>query len=212
MHSPEVVAFTIRRPWPKREKHFDGRRRWSWRPPCFTVAGYEWHFPELITVWHNEPGGHDSLSVCGHQSHWQWHVHHWSIQIHPLQVWRRRLLTRCEWCGGRSTKGDSVNHSHTWDGVRSPWWRGERGLYHGDCSTVWSAHQQCLCDTPVLDHSDYGHCAVCGKYRGWRQTPTIPDRYLASLPEGSRIPADKRDWLRAEWAKLRAEHELDEDR
>lgn len=212
MHSPEVVAFNIRRPWPKRDKTFDRRRQWSWRPPYFTFAGREWRFPELITVWHNEPGGHDALSVCGRQSHWQWHVHHWSIQIHPLQVWRRRLLTRCEWCGGRSTKGDSVNHSHTWDGVHSPWWRGERGLYHADCSSVWAAHRMCLCDDPLLDHSNYGQCALCSKYRAWRHIPTIPDRYLAALPEGSRIPAEKRDWLKAEWAKLRAECELDGDR
>lgn len=44
------------------------------------------------------------------------------------------------------------------------------------------------------------------------RTPTIPDRYLAALPEGSRIPAEKRGWLKAEWAKLRAERELDGDR
>jgi len=40
---------------------------------------------------------------------------------------------------------------------------------------------------------------------GGRRLPTIPDRYLASLPKGSRIPDDKREWLDAEWAKVRAE-------
>jgi len=70
----------------------------------------------------------------------------------------------------------------------------------------------CLCDNPLLDHGNHGQCALCSKWRAWRHTPTIPDRYLAALPEGSRIPAEKRDWLKAEWAKLRAERELDGDR
>jgi len=66
-----------------------------------------------------------------------------------------------------------------------------------------------LCDDPGLSHEDYGRCAFCGKFRAWRKAPTIPDRYLASLPIGSRIPAEKKPWLKAEWAKIRAEHEAD---
>lgn len=211
MHSPEVVAFEIRRPWPKREKYFDRRRRWSWRPPYFTVAGREWYFPSLITVWHNEPGGHDALrGACKDAKRWRWHVHHWSVQVHTFQRWRRWLLTRCQWCGGPSRKGDCVNHSLSWDTPRAPWWRGERGLYHDGCTSVVMAHRMCMCREPLLDHGNYGQCSTCGKYRAWRQTPTIADRYLASLPEGSRIPPGKRDWLRAEWAKARAERENDQ--
>lgn len=208
MHSPEVVAFEIRRPWPHRHKHVltVKRPRWRWSLPFVTVAGREFYFPPLITVWHNEPGGHDALTVCG-KSRWQWHIRHWSLQIHPFQNWRRRLLTKCEWCGGRSRKRDCVNHALGWDTPKSPWWRGERGLYHYDCTSVELAHRTCLCDKPKLDHSNYGQCAACGKFRGWRQVPTVPDRYLASLPAGSRIPPGKREWLKAEWAKVRAERE-----
>ncbi len=115
MHDPLVVAFEIRRPWPKRTP----RRRY-----------YYW--PSLITIWHAEPGGRDAFEVCKRSSHWRWHLHHWKIQIRPLQNLRRRLLTSCAECGRKG----SPNISHQWDRERSPWWRGERGLYHRECSSL----------------------------------------------------------------------------
>jgi hypothetical protein len=164
------------------------------------------HFPPLITVWHNEPDGQDSLTVCDRNSHWQWHIHHWSIQVHSLQSLRRRVLTRCAWCGGRHTKRDPINTgTGGWNPKESPWWRGEIEIAHSDCYTVLNAHRICLCDNPVLSQGDYGQCAFCGNYRAWRQAPTVLDRYLASLPKGERIPDGKREWLKSEWAKLRAE-------
>lgn len=159
MHDPLVVAFEIRRPWPKRARHYDakpGRPRWvaryqwaTWRKPWkgwtyfWTIAGRGFYFPSLITVWHREPDGHDSLTICQTRTQradgswkygrgWVWHVHHWKIQIHPLQDLRRRLLTRCAECG-RKGRPDI---SHQWDGERGPWWRGERGLYHMQCSEL----------------------------------------------------------------------------
>jgi hypothetical protein len=192
MHDPEVVAFDIRLPWPG-----DGYRR----------RDHRWARKTLVTVWHIEPHGEDALRGECRGTHWQWHVHHWQLQFPPLQDLRRRVLTRCAWCGGRSIKGDQVDLSHQWDGPKQPLWRGELGLFHHDCSSVQHAHGKCLCDDPLLSQGDYGRCAFCGKGRAWRQPPTIPDRYLASLPVGSRIPADKLDWLKAEWAKVRAERE-----
>lgn len=211
MHDPEVVAFDIYRPWPSRHRSLKKNPpRWYWRPPFVTVAGREFYFPPMVIVWHNEPGGHDALTICDRKSHWRWHIHHWHLQFPPLQAFRRWALTRCEWCGGRSLKRDQVNHALGWYSEKAPWWRGERGLYHSDCTSVELAHRLCLCDNPGLSNGDHGQCAFCGKHRAWRQVPTIPDRYLASLPSGSRIPDDKREWLRAEWAKVRAEREARE--
>lgn len=51
--------------------------------------------------------------------HPKWHVHHWRIQIHPLQK-LRRMFDRCEGCGKRFTYG------------YAPFATGER-LYHREC-------------------------------------------------------------------------------
>jgi hypothetical protein len=203
MHDPLVVAFEIKRPWPTRR---DSR---GWR-----------YWPPVVTVWHREPGGHDSGEVCKHHRRWQdideqwhtrtlngwrFHVHHWHLQVQPLQQLRRALLTRCAWCGGRSRKGDCVNFSHQWDGPRGRWWRGEPGLFHEDCSSVSRSHGLCFCAVPVLSQGDYGQCQVCGRSRAWRKVPDEADRLLASLPKGSRIPAELRPQVKAAWAARRAE-------
>jgi hypothetical protein len=183
MHDPLVVAFEIKRPWPtKRDSH-------GWR-----------YWPALVTVWHREPNGHDSGEVCKHYRHdkvtgkttilhaWRWHAHHWKIQIHALQELRRRLLTRCAWCGGRSTKRDAVDHSLSWDGPRGRWWRGEPGLFHGDCASIHVAHGSCTCDDPLTDRDGWGTCSLCGKGRSWgvsEHTLSI-HRGLAIIPAGTR--------------------------
>jgi len=248
MHDPDVVAFKIRRPWPRRERTYDSVRpgrakvgpRWRfklhhdcgtcseekrakhagkrifpwWRPsswsPFWTLAGRGFYWPSVITVWHREPGGRDSGEVCKHYrkerladgtyraviTHgWRLHVHHWKIQVHPLQNLRRWLLTRCEWCGGRSRKGDRVSHAMAWDGPRGRWWRGEPGLYHGDCASVSSAHRECTCIEPLCaDYSEtygpYGKCARCGGGRsfGRSEEQTARMRKLATVPRGQRTP------------------------
>lgn len=179
MHDPLVVAFEIRRPRPKtsRPRNTDGT-------PVKPIR----YWPSLVTVWHREPGGHDSGTVCKWDTRWRFHVHHWRIQVPPLQELRRRLLTRCAWCGGRHRKGDAVNVSHSWDGPRGRWWQGEPGLYHGDCSAVASAHATCVCESPVLEHDGYGQCARCGKSRSFGTTEErlTRARELAVIPEGSR--------------------------
>lgn len=130
-----VVAFEIMRPWPRRSR----------------VPGWPRYWPALVTVWHVEPGGRDAGEVCKHhtryrdadgvwkfkaRNYWKFHVHHFRVQLHPVQKWRRRLLTRCEGCGGRSRKGHPVNLSKGWGSRKStPLWRGERGLFHVDCAS-----------------------------------------------------------------------------
>lgn len=189
MHDPLVVAFEIRRPWPKRSG-IDVRR---------------WYWPPLVTVWHREPGGHDSGEVCKHYRRyqdaagdwqykflhgWKLHVHHWKVQVHPLQEVRRWILTRCAWCGGRHSKGDAVNHSLSWDGPCGRWWQGEPGLYHGDCASVKTAKGRCLCDDPVFDMKGWGRCARCDGFRSHGATPAVLERQrlLAAVPDGQRDP------------------------
>jgi hypothetical protein len=211
MHDPLVVAFEIRRPWPSRS-NFGRKPgvRWSfgkhrhdctdrcehkpddvrkfpwWKPsswsPFWTLAGRGYYFPSLMTIWHREPGGHNSGTVCPHFVRWrgpggEWrmrslpgwrfHVHHWKIQLPPLQELRRRLLTRCCWCGGRSTKRNPVNVSHQWDRARGErWWRGEQGLWHAGCSSASNVIDRCVCEVPLVeDHNGgYGTCTTCGKH------------------------------------------------
>jgi hypothetical protein len=178
-------------------------RSWLWQPVLF---GRRVWFPPLITVWHVEPDGHDSGEVCKHYRRyrdrdgtwqtrvlhgWRWHVHHWRIQVHPLQKLRRRLLTRCAWCAGRHRRRDAVNHALTWDGPRGRWWQGEPGLYHSDCASIKQARGRCLCDDPLFDMDGWGNCARCGKFRGHGIKPEHLDvqRKLAAIPDGQRESA-----------------------
>jgi hypothetical protein len=195
------------------------RAKW-WKPwadwSCFWRFGNrEAYWPSLITVWHVEPGGTDSFTVCKRSTRWQWHVHHWRVQFHPIQHFRRWALTRCEWCGGRSRKGDAVNVSKQWDRDGGHWWRGERGLFHGDCSAISTAHNVCVCGSGPYEYSlggyAYGRCATCGLRRGWKSDadrhPAHPGEQanllLRSIPAGHRDAAKTaqvRDW----WAEWRA--------
>lgn len=207
--------------------------RWHWfGTHAFVVWGKAFGFHPLITVWHREPGGKDSGEVCKHYyslhtkhewapdgevgkplyEHfiiWTWklHVHHWRLQIHPYQNFRRRVLTRCAWCGGRSVKGDPVNISHQWDSPKKPWWQGEKGLFHHDCSTVERAHNMCLCapEDRVLEQWDYGHCQCCGKFYGYNSNPDWGHRALADLPKGSRIPLELKKRLEVHWKEKNKE-------
>ncbi len=185
MHDSMTVAFEIPRPWPRR----DTSSRWYW--------------PPLVTVWHCEPGDHDPGDVCRHyrrydvggRAHvelvggWRWHVHHWYVQVPPLQGLRRRLFTRCAWCGGRHSAADPVNVALSWDRPRTRWWRGEAELHHMDCSEIRAAHACCVCDDPVLEQESYGQCAGCVKRRAFGMTPArlARVRELAVIPLGGRF-------------------------
>lgn len=207
MHDPLVVAFEIRRPWPKRQRRTTGPS-WSWgygrgrrwRPGAFmNIAGVRLYWPALITVWHAEPGGADSGTVCKWTSHWRWHAHHWRIQVHPLQNLRRWALTRCAWCGGPSRRGGRVNVSHQWDGPRGRWWQGAPGLYHQDCSLAKTVWNRCTCSKPNLGEwgdgraKDHGTCGNCGRFRTWRIEPwqvRQAEDLRRDVPFGTRPSAD----------------------
>jgi hypothetical protein len=193
MHDPLRVAFEIKRPWPN-PRRANGSRYW----------------PALVTVWHREPGGHDSGEVCKEYRRvqnangewryrflngWRFHVHHWRLQVSPLQDLRRWALTRCAWCGGRHSKMDAVNISHQWDGPAGRWWQGAPGRYHHDCSAVARAHSSCICVEPQCrdssaEHGPYGTCARCGNGRAFGDRPGARERQrlLATVPAGKRDP------------------------
>ncbi|MFM9542293.1 hypothetical protein [Streptomyces turgidiscabies] len=191
MHDPLTVAFEIRRPWPKHsvwrtEQAARTGERWKISRAFWVLAGHGLYWPSLITVWHRDPSGYDHITCRAKR--WRLHIHHWKIQILPLQQLRRRLLTRCTWCHGRSVKGDRVNISHQWGGSRGRWWQGERGLYHQDCSAIKSAHATCVCAHPALDHDGHGRCARCGRSRSYGVTA----QHLARVRELAAIPAGRR--------------------
>lgn len=165
MHDPLVVAFSVRRPWPERSKMrlSEGTPRWEWKrhgpwwkpgswSPFVMAFGRRWFFPSMITVWHVEPGGHDSGEVCKHRrkgpdekwrytQRWRWHVWHWRIQISLEQKLRRFLFERCERCGHRYPWGYAPV-SHQWDGPKSRWFRVQKHAYHHECSALGSREQQ----------------------------------------------------------------------
>ena len=84
----------------------------------------------------------------------RWHVHHWKIQIHPLQKLRRWLLSRCSQCG----KGFKWNESvcaHGWDSPLPRWFeglRGEREIMHHACS---SSLYGSSCKVPPVNGNEY---------------------------------------------------------
>lgn len=164
------------------------------------LNGTEYYWPDLVTVWHNEPGGADSGTVCHwRDSRWRLHVHHFSLQIHPWQDFKRWAFTRCAWCGGVSRKGDRVDNGYGWsDPPKRPFWWGESGLYHRDCMSVHDAHSICYCEDPALSHGDYGQCSKCGRFQAWRSGPTPAQRLLSKLRHGEHIS----DQLRPEVEKL----------
>lgn len=135
----------------------------------------------MVTIWHVEPDGQDALTVCRTRSQkpdgtwkfsrgWVWHVHHWKIQVSPLQDLRRRFLTRCEECGRKGRP----NVSHQWDGERGPWWRGEKGLYHSECSSLVRLRRQkeqdekviCSLVAEIRTRTDESHAEVVDRLTG----------------------------------------------
>jgi hypothetical protein len=62
----------------------------------------------------------------------RWHIHHWKLQVHPLQNFKRWAFSRCCKCGKGFGWGASVC-SNSWHGAGPQWFRSEPGVYHGDC-------------------------------------------------------------------------------
>lgn len=153
MHDSAVLALSVSLPIPSRiSKTRTDRRGLSW--PFLYLGGYEVYFGHtLVDVWHEEPGGADSGTVCRDRRLWT-HVRHLRLRYPMLRDLRRRLFTTCEWCGELGSRRHPVNISHGWGGDerdgKAPWWVGDRARYHRECSTVADANQRCVCETPSL--------------------------------------------------------------
>jgi hypothetical protein len=123
----------------------------------FRAFGYEWHIPSLITIWHVDPDHQGDDDSCRRNVRrrqlearkderwladqilwWRfkrmhlWHVHHWKIQVRPVQTFRRWLFTRCAQCGNRLPYGYSPVSVH-WDSMPHKWYESEVGVYHHEC-------------------------------------------------------------------------------
>lgn len=65
--------------------------------------------------------------------HARWHVHHWKLQIHPLENFKRWAFSRCCKCGKGFKWGQSVC-TNSWNGTGPLWFRSEKDIYHDDCN------------------------------------------------------------------------------
>lgn len=126
-----------------------------------------WYLPSVITIWHRDPetDGTDSSCRNHYRRRWReaskdpgrwvqrefwawcmrrydrWHIHHWRIQVRPIQNLRRWAFTRCAGCGERLPYGYSPISSH-WDSPRRErWWSSEVGLWHHEC---YDAHRKAV--------------------------------------------------------------------
>lgn len=217
MHDPLFVAFELRRPWPSRYRmpktsgqprwKWDRRHRSFWSRSCFmTLAGRDFYFPSLLTVWHREPGDRDSGEDCGYPHGLQLlrHLDHLQLQIHPWQRFRRWAFTRCAWCGGPSRKADTIN--------LRPAGQGERGLVHHDCSSVWDAYRTCVCPDPswssrVLSGFPWSYCGQCGLSRFHEDDPEREHIYRRTrelVGRGERPSPEARRQIEAMWRLRRA--------
>lgn len=62
----------------------------------------------------------------------RWHVHHWRLQVHPIQDFKRWAWSRCAGCGKRFRWGYAPVTGQ-WDSDGPRWFRGETGKYHHEC-------------------------------------------------------------------------------
>lgn len=157
MHDPDVVVFDLHLPIPVPKWRFEGEPRWElrrrrrtnaenlgepvypwFRPAGYTVAvaGRRIGLYRLATIWHSEPQGRDSGTVCkgmrgsnlsAHNVRWALrHRSHLHAQWHTYQRIRSWLFTRCEDCG----------HRFFWKQARIGTGWDAPGVLHPPCSNV----------------------------------------------------------------------------
>lgn len=64
--------------------------------------------------------------------HPRWHLHHWQIQVHPVQNFKRWMFSRCAGCGKRF-RWNYAPVSSSWSGGGPRWFKSEQGVYHHNC-------------------------------------------------------------------------------
>lgn len=70
--------------------------------------------------------------------HPRWHIHHWRIQIHAIQLFKRWAFSRCCKCGHGFTWGYSPV-TNNWNSKGPRWFCSEPDVYHSDCNQPASA-------------------------------------------------------------------------
>jgi hypothetical protein len=134
MWDDSTVAFEIGYPWYTRPPWYRGKR----------------YHKSFITVWHVDPRG-DRGSPCGapygtdpHRL-WRSHVHHWQIQVHPWQHFKRWAFERCEHCGRGAPWGYCpVSHGKGW--------------VHFECDAAISYKRRCADLEAMLRAAFAGYC------------------------------------------------------
>lgn len=230
MHDPDVLVCDIPAPWLRRggidAVLRNGKRigpDWGlvrhrrtnpehlgqpvypwWRPKGYRlfIGGHQYRCRTLAMIWHHDPGGYDAFDECPGDSRWQLHIHHWRITFSAWRAVRRRLLTRCAYCGGRSGRRENaVNTARGWHEQTAKWWQGEKGLYHSECLAAESAWRACVCpdEPPLSSRGIWGYCTRCNGHRLHNPTDLGRDmtRAYRSVPKGKRPTPKVRDAVRA---------------
>lgn len=176
MRDPKTLAHRIVKPMPTITKQSELQHRrygngFSWairlhrKPypnlyisPFIYVFGYELYFSSFIEIWHTDPKG-DIGPPCHGRKFWKLHIHHMSISPSFWYDFRQKHITRCAWCGKKSSKElGRVNHS---DG---------RTVYHAACSTA--AHKA------LHDHHP-AECYYCSGSIVWKRANKRDARRVA---------------------------------
>ena len=82
--------------------------------------------------------------------HPKWHVRHWSLQVHPVENFKRWAFTRCAGCGGRFRWGASGVGS--WHGTGPLWFKSEN-LRHMNCAVHPPFKQALAVSGEPLNHA-----------------------------------------------------------
>jgi len=119
MHDPLVLLWSIRRP---------------------PITPREWrrrYWPAALDIWHREPHGRDSGTVCPSHTRWR-HLHHWHLRFWPAFNFRMRFK-RCAGCGRRMNRAARFGYM------------GSDKVWHEECSGLAGLRQERLIMLEVLD-------------------------------------------------------------
>lgn len=78
--------------------------------------------------------------------HPKWHIHHWRLQFHLGQTFKRWAFSRCCKCGGRFSWGYAPT-TNSWNGIGPRWFKSEPDVFHGSCDSQNSPC--CAVDTEI---------------------------------------------------------------